>query len=1344
MTFISPKRVRDFSAGFLSVRRGVSVMFLVVLLGFALTASSAFAAPPRTIAGNGSGAGQVTLPTGVAVNQASGDLYVADSGFSVSVNNRIDEFDAAGAFVRAFGWGVLDGANEFQTCTTSCQEGGGASFGSGAGQFIVPKSVAVDSSGGASSGDLYVTDQSNFRVQKFGSEGHFILMFGKEVNVTNVQLRQSEEAASEPVTVTPAEEDVCSAASGNACGAGTFGPGPGQLQNQEAPVVVDSSGDVWVGDVDRLEHFSADGVFLSEVSLLGAGVVQSLAVDSGGDLYVKSSELPGVRKLDAFGTPLATFDEAGSPNAVTVAPAGGDVFIEDGGALLAFTPSGVQVSSFGGGEIIGAPQGNALAVGTNSQIYVASSSSEASSAVQSFTIPPAGPGQHGGSLTAKEIHPTTVTLSAVLNPEGAETTYHFEYLTEAAYQHNLAEGEPAFTGATQTPPTKLPADFEAHEVTAPLTALTPSTAYRFRLLAENADGKGTATGFEVATVATQPPAEVLEEFAVEVTSTSVTLNAKLNPLGSATEYRFEYLTEAEYQANGETFAGAKLAPVPDAFLGAGEEPIAISEHLQGLAPGTLYRYRVFAHNAAGPEAAATQTFTTQAAGTSAGLLDGRHWEMVSPPGKEDAKIEPIEETGVIQAAAGGNAISYLANAPIEADPAGSSNKVQILSTRTAGGWDSQNIAVPHEETTGFSAAPGQEYRAFSPELSTSVVQPFGPFTKELSAAASEQTAYLHPLGATLTNGERSEPVPAGWPSTYQPLVTGCPEAGTACPPEVAAHANVPVGTLFGGTEPTCFVGFPTCSPRFMGGTPDLSHLVLESEVGLAKGLSGPGLYEWSGGELEFVGGIVHQNHAFQAVSDDGSRVVFNGASEGLEGLLVRDVARGETVQLGGVGSVFQFISADGSRVLYTNGGHLDECLLVLMGGTLECQVRDLTPAGDMVGRILGASSDGSWVYVASNDVLALGGTAGDCPEGLPPAPTSEVCGLYVIHDGVAGFVGVLSGNDAPDWQQILRGHTARVSPDGQWLVFMSQEPLTGYDNRDVASGELDEEVFEYHAGVGAGSVCASCDPTGARPHGIEYSDLDSYKGGIAGGEHVWRQDQWIAGNVPGWTAFELSFALYQSRFLSDSGRLFFDSSVGLVSGDVNGDEDVYELEPVRVGDGSCTSPHAAGYVASDHGCLGLVSSGTAAGESAFLDASESGGDVFFLTSGRLSKADVDTSRDVYDAHECTSASPCFPEAVSVPPPCTSGDACKPSASPQPSTFGAPSSSTFAGAGNLPPVPPPAAKPAAKPPTRAQKLSKALKQCRKQRHKKQRRTCETQARRRYGSKGKTTRTTRRSK
>ena len=75
----------------------------------------------------GGGAGQFEEPGGIATD-SSGDVYVADTG-----NNRIDEFSAAGAFIKAYGWGVSDGASQFETCTSTCQIGAEAT-GAGAAQ----------------------------------------------------------------------------------------------------------------------------------------------------------------------------------------------------------------------------------------------------------------------------------------------------------------------------------------------------------------------------------------------------------------------------------------------------------------------------------------------------------------------------------------------------------------------------------------------------------------------------------------------------------------------------------------------------------------------------------------------------------------------------------------------------------------------------------------------------------------------------------------------------------------------------------------------------------------------------------------------------------------------------------------------------------------------------------------------------------------------------------------------------------------------------------------------------------------------------------------------------------
>jgi hypothetical protein len=50
----------------------------------------------------GTGAGQLSNPAGLAVNNANSNIYVADRG-----NNRVEQFNANGAFVRAWGYDVI-------------------------------------------------------------------------------------------------------------------------------------------------------------------------------------------------------------------------------------------------------------------------------------------------------------------------------------------------------------------------------------------------------------------------------------------------------------------------------------------------------------------------------------------------------------------------------------------------------------------------------------------------------------------------------------------------------------------------------------------------------------------------------------------------------------------------------------------------------------------------------------------------------------------------------------------------------------------------------------------------------------------------------------------------------------------------------------------------------------------------------------------------------------------------------------------------------------------------------------------------------------------------------------
>ena len=219
------------------------------------------------------------------------------------------------------------------------------------------------------------------------------------------------------------------------------------------------------------------------------------------------------------------------------------------------------------------------------------------------------------------------------------------------------------------------------------------------------------------------------------------------------------------------------------------------------------------------------------------------------------------------------------------------------------------------------------------------------------------------------------------------------------------------------------------------------------------------------------------------------------------------------------------------------------------------------------------------------------------------------------------------------------------------MAFTTASRLAGYDNRDAVSGRLDSEVYLYDARENR-LACVSCNPTGARPSG--------------------------SSALPGYEQVSGHYLAYRSRSVFDNGRVFFGSSDGLASGDVNGSDDVYEFEPE--GAGSCTSTGTT-FSAKNDGCLSLISSGTSAEPSSFLDASVSGNDAFFLTGAKLTSQDVDNAGDVYDAHVCTTDAPCVTQPVPAPP-CSSGDACKGAPATQPSIFGEPASATFAGAGNV--------------------------------------------------------------
>jgi hypothetical protein len=829
-----------------------------------------------------------------------------------------------------------------------------------------------------------------------------------------------------------------------------------------------------------------------------------------------------------------------------------------------------------------------------------------------------------------------------------------------------------------------------------------------------------------------PTAPVIEgESFSAVGSDRATLSAEINPSSEEkpeegqSEYFFEYgpcvtLDPESCKESGYEHSTSPGELPPDF------EVHPVSAEVAGLQPNSTYHFRARARNKHGEAAPGKEeTFTTEGPGGEAVLPDGRGYELVSPPDKQGALIGPIEETGVVQAAADGSAITYGTLTPTEADAAGYSNRVQVLSRRAGAAWSSRDLAVAHGGATGLGASEGVEDKFFSSELDAEVVQPFGPFVA-LSEEASEATAYLRDLGESCGS------------HCFRPLVTGEPGV-----------ANVPEGTVFGEAEqclPSAGDAKVVCGPRFVGASEDLSHVVVSSpNVALAPGAVPGELFEWAAGTARLspvsvmpgpareanAGALGNGNDTARgAISSDGSRVFWESSSDDL---YLRDTTSEQTLQLdqsagcgectSGPGAGFQFANSDGSRVFFTDTQRLTEhsgadaekqdlyeCQITEVAGGPECQLSDLTPShgaesAHVKGGLLGAAADGSAVYFVAEGVQSEGTNAAG------QAPLAGKPNLYVRRGGKTEFIATLSSEkigaalaDEHDWGG--PSQPTRVSANGRYLEFMSQARLTGYDNRDVRTGKAAAEVYLYDAETKR-LQCASCAPTGGRQAAVEYLKLQPSEGGLVGGpREVWPAAGLVAANVPGWTAIGgfgqgASLVRYQPRYLSDEGRLFFNTLDALVPQDANGTQDVYQYEPPGVGD--CTAGSST-YSPRSGGCVGLISSGRSAQESAFLDASESGDDVFFLTSAKLSALDGDSARDVYDAHVCSSALPCitFPDVGS--PPCDNEASCKASPTPQPSIFGAPASATFVGAGN-PPSPAAVVKPAVR--KKAAKCKKGL-------------------------------------
>jgi YD repeat-containing protein len=303
----------------------------------------------RTVGSYGSGDGEIGEPTGIDFD-AGGNVWVADWE-----NSRIEVFDSEGQFLDQFG-----------------------SRGTGDGQFKGPDALDIDDEG-----NVWVGDQENSRIQRFDLAGQYVGQFGSpgsgegqfdffypmgidvdagHIWITDVKNDRVQE------WVMPGTQELFTAYEQTL---GSVGAGEGELE-APADVAIDDEGGLWVADKgnNRIEHFDADGNFVSQFGSTGSGDGQinapsGIDLDPEGNVWVADTGNDRIQKFSPEGEFLLKIGASGSGNGQFDEPVGiayspglagvGAVYVADRGnnRIQLFGKGGGywgQAGSYGSGE----------------------------------------------------------------------------------------------------------------------------------------------------------------------------------------------------------------------------------------------------------------------------------------------------------------------------------------------------------------------------------------------------------------------------------------------------------------------------------------------------------------------------------------------------------------------------------------------------------------------------------------------------------------------------------------------------------------------------------------------------------------------------------------------------------------------------------------------------------------------------------------------------------------------------------------------------------------------------------------------------------------------------------